>query len=182
MSQVLYLESFDGSASVTTAKHPEFLRGFAEGRKDAENSAHAQALEKMHQLTDILDAAQFTYAEARIEAINDLKTVINVALSELLPAVASIGLAEKLKELVEEALMQEPSGIVTVTVPQSFSSLCGQLGDEIPLRIQDDAEEGTVSIKVDQQETLYSLERPLAATKTALDYLTLEPTRIAEDG
>lgn len=182
MSQVLYLESFDNSTSMTNEKHPEFLRGFAEGRKEAEDSAQVQVLEKMHQLTDILDAAKFTYAEARIEALNDLKTVMNVALSELLPAVATIGLAEKLKELVEEALTKEPSGIVTVAVPQSFASLCGQLGDEVSLLIQDDAEDGTVSIRVDQQETLYSLERPLAATKTAMDYLTMEPTRIAEDG
>lgn len=124
MGQFLNLESFDDSNSVTPENHPEYLRGYADGKAAGETAATKAKDNQLQAVNHILDDARFTYAEARQAILTDLNAVLDATLTKFLPTLATAGLAEALHQHLNKSIENGASEKIYLSVPPALLSLC----------------------------------------------------------
>ena len=187
MGQLLHLESFDNGGSGPSESHPEFLRGFDEGKSAGLSEAAEKGAYQLTILQSTLDDARFTYAEARQAVLADLNAIIEAALSQLLPAAATVGLAETLRQDLQNSLINSTPAAMVLSVPPALAELCEQIvadtgAGHVSIRSDPLIGEHAIWFDSDVQQSCVDFEPALTAVRSALQCLQPHPTRKSENG
>lgn len=187
MGQLLHLESFDNGGSGPSESHPEFLRGFEDGKSAGLSEAAEKGADQLTMLQSTLEDAQFTYAEARQAVLADLNAIIEATISQLLPTVATVGLAETLRQDLQNSLKNSTPAAMVLSVPPALAELCEQIvadtgAGHVSVRSDPLIGEHAIWFDSDIQQSCVDFEQALTAARSALQCLHPHPIRISENG
>ncbi|MFT5064979.1 MAG: flagellar biosynthesis/type III secretory pathway protein FliH [Yoonia sp.] len=187
MGQLLHLESFDNKLSEKTEDHPEFLRGFADGKSAGLGEATDNETDQLRALQGTLEDARFTYAEARQAVLADLNAVIEATISQFLPTLSAAGLVDALREDLKKSFEKKSPVMISLSVPPALAQLCEQIVADSGaghVSVQPDPLIGEHAIwfKSDIEENCVDFEQALAAVRSALQCLQPQPKRNSENG
>lgn len=176
MGQILNLESFDNSNSVTPESHPEYMRGYLDGHAAGETTAAEAESGQLRSINDILEGARFTYSEARQAVLADLDAIFDATLTQFLPALATVALAETLHQHILKAAENGTSEQINLSVPPALLSICETIVSNSGVAnfvIKPDPQIGDKAIwfNSEKQDLCVDFENALSAVQNAIQYL-----------
>ncbi|MEL6958421.1 MAG: hypothetical protein AAGL89_05645 [Pseudomonadota bacterium] len=120
----LSLESFDSDQPAEAARHPEYERGFAEGRAEAMASVEAGRRDAIAQLAGQLDDVNFGFEEARTQILVSLRGLMTDLADTIVPEVLNETFSQHLIETVLDVAEYHCAEPVIISVsPDNHASI-----------------------------------------------------------
>lgn len=186
MQQLLKLESFDAPADLAPQIHPEFKRGFDEGKASCEAMAAAAQLELSQALAAKLSDSIFTFAEARQAVMSEFAPIVEAIVGSLIPTLSIAGLAADISEMVltnvDESVGHRPKILVHPDIIEILdSALDPDLSDKIIVRPDDSVPIYSAWVSTEASETSLNFGGVVTAIQLALDAFQQTNSRKTEN-